>query len=151
MLSEWRVAESPRTMPCEHKNGKGEWVPCGTKLRVKIKEPGVYWRWCFKCGTLTYYSLTPYTDQETHKGVLMFRWCTRTDYLAWLGQEYVNCDAAFNLALWGESGAQATLQQLNGLADLLASGEQVVGYGQVNRAQSLDGGSTMPGTSVPPG
>ena len=95
--AQWRVAESPRDTPCDHwvprptpRNPQaGDWVPCQTPIRVKIKEPGMYWRLCDKCQEMIYYSLTPMVGHELT--VLVFRWVTGDDYLYWCAKEMEGC------------------------------------------------------------
>lgn len=81
-INAWRVAESPRYMPCYYlkvtpgKTG-GVWVECMTKIRVKIKEPGVYCRVCPKCEGASWYILRPLLDPSPGDlDVLTFRWIT---------------------------------------------------------------------------
>lgn len=99
-LDRYRVAESPRVMPCDHwvpdpkatarSKRQGDWVPCNTPIRVKIKEPGVYSRLCPKCEGTTHYQLSEYADQP---GVLMFRWMSEAqvvEHMVELGKMFDN-------------------------------------------------------------
>lgn len=63
-------------------------MPCQTPVRVKIAEPGMYWRMCPKCEQVIHYALVPLTDQP---GVLTFRWVTGEEYGQWRRDQLRDC------------------------------------------------------------
>ena len=67
---EYRVAKSPRELPC-----------CGKLIRVKIKEPGVQKRHCPRHDTTHYFELHAHNPEST---VLFFRWTTEERYKEWI-------------------------------------------------------------------
>lgn len=95
---QFRVAESPRNTPCDYwkpnptpKNkNAGDWLPCDTPIRVKIKEPGMYSRLCPKCEEWCHYSLSPMQGHE--ESVLVFRWVSQDDYDQWMADQLSQCD-----------------------------------------------------------
>lgn len=99
----WTVQETPRDMPCEYwkppdsKHGKGTWVPCQTRVRVKIKEPGIYARLCPKCEQTTYYILSPLTELPGRSGVLSFRWIAHDAAERIMTEERSDLDESFDL------------------------------------------------------
>ena len=107
------IADNKRMTPCTH-IVKGQRVPCGTRVRVKIIEPGPQSGTCPSCGVVSWFILSV-TDKtimggpggDTPLAVLRMRWVNEKEAADWTAASFNDvCDVDLSHLTGDRGGVQ---------------------------------------------